>query len=132
MSASTTPVRWPSRENAAARFAVSVDLPTPPLAARDREHASSRRRTAPGSAARPAPQARGRGLLLLGEHVEGELDALDPSSGEELAVDLLLEARPEQAARDGERNRDLDNAAADLGSPHHPEARRPSGPALGR
>ena len=77
----------------------------------------------PGRAlAHAAAQARRqRGLLLGGHDVEAELDLLDSVEGEERLLDLLLEARAERAAGDGERDHDADAAAFDGDVAHHVE-----------
>ena len=78
MSASRTPVRWPRVENAAARFAVRVDLPTPPfpLAIARTRVALVERDSLRALADAAAELLRQRGLLVRAHDVELELDGL--------------------------------------------------------
>src|SRR3954447_18222307 len=100
------PVRFPMRENATARFAVSDDLPTPPLPDATeitRQVAGSRmtlsrsgappRSSAVSACAGPPPGTpRGPPLPLLGRHdVEREREAAHAGDVLERALDLLLE-----------------------------------------
>ena len=122
MSASSTPTRSPRSTSAAAMLAVSVDLPTPPLpdaTATTRVAGSSRilaargGRRGAGSRARPSPRA---------HHVEVERDARDALDAADVPRDLVLEARPERAARHRERDRHVDVASArDDDVAHHLE-----------
>ena len=107
MSASRTPTRRPAEDSAAARLTVSDDLPTPPLplaTARTRVERSTRDPLrALGDA---AAELRRQRCLLLGRHdVERHGRPLDARHGADVLRDLILEARPERAAGDCERDR---------------------------
>ncbi len=68
----------------------------------------------------PAAQLRReRRLLLRAHHVESEPDPLDAGDLADVLDDLVLEARPQRAAGDGERDRHGDVTAVDLDFPDH-------------
>ena len=87
-------------ENAAARFAESDDLPTPPLPLATASTRVPESTEIPGVRSLTPPRRRvGQRRLLLRRHdVEPELDLLDAVEREERLLDLLLEARAERAA----------------------------------
>ena len=98
----------PRAANAAARFAVSVDLPTPPLP----EAIASTRvvgRSEIVFSGPPATQPGREGRLLVGaHHVEVEPHRGDALDGADEPLHLILERGAHRAAGDGERDRDLD------------------------
>ena len=98
-------------------------LPHASLAARHRQNAGLR---VDGDARRPLRDAaaklrRERGLLLGGHHVKGERGAFDAGERKQRAIDLILEARSERTACDGERDRHLGGPTDQLGAPDHVE-----------
>ena len=116
-------MRCPSVENAAARFAVSVDLPTPPfpLAIASTRVLLSRRDSLRALADAAAELLGQRGLLVGGHDVELEADALDAVERRNPTLDLVLEARAERATGDGERDRDGHVTLLDTDVAHHVE-----------
>ena len=115
MSASRIPTRRPDAANAAARLAVSDDLPTPPLpdaTAITRVVGSSW--IALSASGRPPRSFVVSAARSVGaHHVELELHRGDALDRTDLARDLLLERVAQRAAGDRERDRDGDVAARD-------------------
>jgi hypothetical protein len=68
-----------------------------------------------------AELGRQRRLLLRRHDVEIERDAFDAVNRRERLGDLLLEARPQRTAGDGQRDRDRDVAAVDPDVADHVE-----------
>src|SRR4029079_16833855 len=65
---------------------------------------------------------RERGLLVRRHHVEPKRDARDARHGPDVLRDLILEARPERTARDGQRDDDHDRPVRRDGDvAHHVE-----------
>src|SRR5207253_4984980 len=93
------------------------------LSARDRDHSrGSVERDAFGALGDAAAELGGERRFLLGGHdVEVERDAFDAGNRRERLGHLLLEARPQRAAGDGQRDRDGDIAAADPDVADHVE-----------
>jgi len=80
------------------------------------------KRDALGALADPAAElGRELRLLLRSHDVELEADGADALERRDPALHLLLEARAEGAAGDGERDRDRDVAVRDLDVAHHVE-----------
>ncbi len=91
------------------------------LARRDRDHARRRRELDAALLDAAAEARRQRRALVGAHHVEVQLDALDVRQRRDVLAHLVLEARAQRAAGDGERDRHLDAAFVDLDAAHHPE-----------
>ena len=121
MSASRTPTSWPSAASAAARLTASDDLPTPPL-----PDATAITRVVAGSCT-PFGSAPPRSLVVSAARSSGVItskcrrDRGDARQRPDVTGDLLLEARAQRAAGDGERDRDGDVGAVDLDLADHVE-----------
>ena len=112
---------WPSACSAAARLAVIVDLPTPPLPEATQITFLTWAR-APSGSLRPAELLLEPGLLAVGEDVEADVDGVHALELGDVLDDGLLEVVADRAAGGGQRDDDLDAAVvADLDRAHHPE-----------
>ena len=123
MSASRIPTWWPSCDSAAARFAVSVDLPTPPLpeaTAITRVRGSSWiERSLSGRPPRSFVVSAERSSgVITSNSSRTDVDALDRA---DLARDLLLERVAQRAPGHGQRDRHGHVAAVDVERAHHVE-----------
>ena len=120
-SASSTPTRLPSAASAAARLAVSVDLPTPPLP--EPTHSTfATCASAPVRQAAPPELLLQRGLLLIGEHVEVDVHVRDPLQRRDGLRDRGLEVALDRAAGRGQRHGHIDHAVAGhVDRAHHVE-----------
>ena len=90
--------RLPSAASAAARLAVSVDLPTPPLP-EPTQMTFATCASAPVGQAAAAELLLQRALLLVGEHVEVDVDAGDALERADGLRDAGLEVAADRAAR---------------------------------
>ena len=111
----------PSAASAAARLTVSVDLPTPPLPEPTQTTLATRRARRSGSAPRPELLLQA-GLLLVGEDVEGDVDAGDAGERADGVRDGGLEVAADRAAGSGQRDGDVDRpVGAGVDRPDHAE-----------
>ena len=123
MSASRIPVAVAEGRERGGQVRGQGGLPHSAFSTRDREDAralveSDSLRALADAAAELLRQ---RGLLVRAHDVEIELDGLDALERREPALHLLLEARAQRAACDGERDRDRHVTALDVDGSHHVE-----------
>ena len=68
-----------------------------------------------------AEPRRQRGALVRAHYVEVEVDGVDARERRDVLLHLILEARAQRAAGDGQSDRHLDPAAVELDAAHHLE-----------